>query len=71
MLLERLVGLELSFGQQVKWWHKEGEVVGLRHDGKCTTSLLTRSSISKLIITTQRGNLRGLESQKKHVAEFL
>jgi hypothetical protein len=30
MLLERLVGLESSFGQQGKWWDKEGEVEGVK-----------------------------------------
>jgi hypothetical protein len=30
IVLEGLVGLELSFGQQEKWSHKEGEVEGVK-----------------------------------------
>jgi hypothetical protein len=44
---------------------------GLKHDGKGTTSLPTGTTISKLIITKQSGNLGGLECHKKHLKEVL
>jgi hypothetical protein len=44
---------------------------GLKHDGKCSTSLTTGGTNCKLIITTQSGKLGGLECHKKHLKEVL